>query len=119
MIQHARTTARSLSRPGIDFQSRDSNGAVAGREKRFSPTPAAAMAMVRITRPLVKMTRTLNVVMVVRSYWFLASDVVANMPPSPMVSTAEEGTITIAPFSLIASYSMFMARKCSATGLSR
>jgi CubicO group peptidase (beta-lactamase class C family) len=32
-----------------------------------------------------------------------ASDVVASIPPSPMVSTAEEGTITIAPFSLMAS----------------
>ncbi len=38
-------------------------------------------------------------------------------PPSPMVSTAEEGTITVAPFSLIASYSIFMARRCNATGL--
>ena len=28
---------------------------------------------------------------------------VANMPPNPIVSTAEEGTITIEPFSLIAS----------------
>ena len=34
-----------------------------------------------------------------------------------MVSTAEEGTITVAPFSLIASYSIFMARRCNATGL--
>src|SRR5437588_12001269 len=31
------------------------------------------------------------------------SDVVASMPPRPMVSTAEEGTMTIEPFSLIAS----------------
>ena len=29
-----------------------------------------------------------------------------------MVSTAEEGTITIEPLSLMASYSMFMARRC-------
>ena len=33
------------------------------------------------------------------------------MPPKPMVSTAEEGTITMEPFSLMASYNMFMARK--------
>ena len=33
----------------------------------------------------------------------LPSDVVASMPPRPMVSTAEEGTMTIAPFSLMAS----------------
>ena len=31
------------------------------------------------------------------------SDVVASMPPRPMVSTADEGTMTIAPFSLTAS----------------
>src|ERR1700677_2212855 len=53
------------------------------------------------------------------SYWFLASEVVASIPPSPIVSTADDGTITIAPFSLMASYSMFIARRCSATGLSR
>ena len=35
-----------------------------------------------------------------------------------MVSTADDGTITIEPRSLMASYSMFMARRCSATGLS-
>ena len=52
-------------------------------------------------------------------YGFFARDVVASIPPSPIVSTAEEGTITIEPFSLIASYSMFMARKCSATGCPR
>ena len=40
------------------------------------------------------------------------------MPPSPMVSTADEGTMTIEPFSLMASYNMFIARKCSAVGLS-
>ena len=45
------------------------------------------------------------------------SAAVASVPPSPMVSTAEEGTITIEPFSLMASYSMFMARRCRATGL--
>ncbi len=44
-------------------------------------------------------------------------EAVPSMPPSPMVSTAEEGTITIAPFSLMASYSMFMARRWSAVGL--
>lgn len=53
------------------------------------------------------------------AYWFLASDVVASRPPNPIVSTAEDGTITIAPFSLMASYSMFMARRWSATGLHR
>jgi hypothetical protein len=47
-----------------------------------------------------------------------ASAVVPSIPPNPMVSTAEEGTMTIEPFSLIASYSMFMARRCSAMGLS-
>src|SRR5579863_8068619 len=47
-----------------------------------------------------------------------ASAVVPSIPPNPMVSTAEEGTITIEPFSLSASYSMFMARRCSAIGLS-
>src|SRR6266851_1219199 len=47
-----------------------------------------------------------------------ASDAVASVPPSPMVSTADDGTITIEPRSLIASYSMFMARRCSATGFS-
>src|SRR5271157_622627 len=41
-----------------------------------------------------------------------------SVPPSPMVSTTEEGTITIEPLSLIASYNMFMARRCRATGLS-
>src|ERR1035438_8741835 len=30
-----------------------------------------------------------------------ASELVASIPPSPMVSTAEDGTITIAPFSLM------------------
>src|SRR5580704_11105105 len=45
-------------------------------------------------------------------------DAVARVPPRPMVSTAVEGTITIAPFSLMASYSMFMARRCRATGFS-
>src|ERR1019366_138334 len=44
-------------------------------------------------------------------------DPTPSMPPSPIVSTAEEGTTTIAPFSLMASYSMFMARRCRATGL--
>src|SRR5438552_6975970 len=47
-----------------------------------------------------------------------ASAVVASSPPSPIVSTAVDGTITIAPFSLIASYSIFIARRCSAMGLS-
>src|SRR5690348_4485797 len=47
----------------------------------------------------------------------LANAVVARLPPKPIVSTAEEGTITIEPRSLIASYNMFMARKCRATGL--
>ena len=42
---------------------------------------------------------------------------VASVPPNPIVSTAEEGTITIEPFSFIASYSMFIARRCSAVGL--
>ena len=46
------------------------------------------------------------------------SDAVASVPPSPMVSTADEGTITMEPFSLMASYSMFMARRCRATGFS-
>ena len=32
-----------------------------------------------------------------------ASATVASVPPSPMVSTAEDGTITIEPFSLMAS----------------
>jgi hypothetical protein len=32
-----------------------------------------------------------------------ANDVVASIPPSPIVSTADDGTITIAPFSLMAS----------------
>src|SRR5438477_10037600 len=45
-------------------------------------------------------------------------EAVARVPPRPMVSTAVEGTITIAPFSLTASYSMFMARRCRATGFS-
>ena len=43
---------------------------------------------------------------------------VAKVPPSPIVSTADEGTITIDPRSLMASYSMFIARRWSATGLS-
>jgi hypothetical protein len=38
-------------------------------------------------------------------------------PPKPIVSTALDGTITIEPFSLMASYNMFIARKCRATGL--
>jgi len=42
---------------------------------------------------------------------------VPSMPPSPMVSTADEGTITMEPFSLMASYSMFMARRWRAVGL--
>ena len=51
-------------------------------------------------------------------YCFCAdSDAVPSSPPSPIVSTALDGTITIEPFSLIASYSMFIARRCSATGL--
>ena len=40
-----------------------------------------------------------------------ASDAVASVPPNPIVSTAEEGTITIDPRSLMASYSIFMARR--------
>src|SRR5579872_5534015 len=32
------------------------------------------------------------------------SAAVASVPPNPMVSTAEEGTMTIEPFSLMASY---------------
>ena len=48
----------------------------------------------------------------------LLNDATASDPPSPMVSTADEGTITIEPFSLMASYSIFMARRWSATGLS-
>lgn len=47
----------------------------------------------------------------------LPNDTVPNIPPNPIVSTALDGTITIDPFSLIASYNMFIARKCSATGL--
>ena len=46
-------------------------------------------------------------------------DATANVPPNPIVYTALEGTITIEPRSLIASYSMFMARRCIAVGLSR
>ena len=46
-----------------------------------------------------------------------ASEAVPNKPPSPRVSTADDGTITMDPFSLIASYNMFMARRCRATGL--
>ena len=34
----------------------------------------------------------------------------------PIVSTAVEGTITMEPFSLIASYNMFIARRCKAVG---
>jgi len=45
------------------------------------------------------------------------SEAVASTPLSPIVSTTDDGTITIAPRSLIASYSIFIARKCSATGL--
>jgi hypothetical protein len=44
-------------------------------------------------------------------------DATPSMPPRPIVSTAVEGTTTIAPFSLMASYSIFMARRWSATGL--
>ena len=80
-------------------------------------TAAPAIPIVKITRLLAKMTKVLSVVMAA-SYCFGDSVEVASMPPRPMVSTAEEGTITMAPFSLIASYSMFMARKCSATGFS-
>ena len=53
-----------------------------------------------------------------RDYTCFAIEDIANVPPSPIVSTADEGTITVDPLSRIASYSMFMARKCSATGLS-
>ena len=67
-----------------------------------SPTAAPATPMARITRLFTNVTSTRRVVMHA-SYWFLASDVVASIPPKPMVSTAEEGTITMAPFSLIAS----------------
>src|ERR1700739_2001714 len=43
---------------------------------------------------------------------------VARLPPRPMVSTADEGTMTSEPRSLMASCVMFMARRCSATGFS-
>lgn len=40
------------------------------------------------------------------------------MPPRFIVSTAEDGTITRAPFSFNPSNSMFIARRCRAVGLS-
>src|SRR6202008_21209 len=43
---------------------------------------------------------------------------VARLPPRPMVSTADEGTMTIEPRSLMASYNTFMSRTCSAPGFS-
>jgi predicted amidohydrolase YtcJ len=46
-----------------------------------------------------------------------AVDAMPIVPPKPIDSTADEGTITMEPFSLIASYSMFIARKLNATGL--
>jgi hypothetical protein len=46
-----------------------------------------------------------------------AAALTPSMPPNPMVSTAEDGTMTIEPRSLIASYSMFIARRCRAVGL--
>ncbi len=67
-----------------------------------SITAAPAMTMVKITRLLAKMTKVRNVV-TAHSYWFFANVVVASMPPSPIVSTADEGTMTIEPFSLMAS----------------
>ena len=49
----------------------------------------------------------------------LAEDAaVASVPPNPIFSMPVDGTITIDPFSRIASYSMFMPRSCSAPGLS-
>ena len=56
------------------------------------------MAMVKITKLFAKTTKQFNVVRTVTSYEFFASDVVASMPPKPMVSTADEGTITSRPF---------------------
>jgi hypothetical protein len=46
----------------------------------------------------------------------LASATAAKFPPKPMVSTAEDGTMTIEPRSLIASYNIFIARNCIFAG---
>lgn len=56
---------------------------------------------------------TVSIVRPAISYQCLAppSEAVAKVAPKPMVSTADDGTITIEPRSLIASYSMFIARK--------
>lgn len=45
------------------------------------------------------------------------TEAIDSMPPIPMVSTADEGTITTEPLSFMASYNIFMARRWSATGL--